>query len=512
MKAKLFLFISLLTVLLTRVDAVINWGQPVDLTTPVFGAYLPSVTYDGMGNAYAIWIDAISGNVVYVEKSAGASNWSSPPIPLGTTNALQSLTIAAFANGNLVATWTDYIGGFSAVMAATKPFGGSWSAPIMISNSPFDDAVFPSLRLDNLGNAYVVWLDSTGVYSSSLPFGGAWTPIILVPTIRVVNPLTSLAVDASGNAVVVGLDLFNGSAYASTLPAGTSVWSAATLLDGTPAVRKASVAISPSGSAVAVWTTNANQVGSAVLSPFGGTWSILPPFGAVTANSNFNQISLDVGADGTAAITYTDSGATISSASLPLGGAWSTPTVISNNTGISSTLKIDTSGDVVAVWFNSGGTVLQSSILSNGTWSPLSDLSTSGALSSVGAPNLVLALSADGNAEVLWAYTTGGNPIIQSISGVNPNAFRPPSQLLLSQKNNDFAVLSEWYNFLRWAPSPSSNVTGYNIYRNGVLIDSVSNRTYKYKDHNRKKGESVTYGVASVANGVQSQVVTISLN
>lgn len=86
----------------------------------------------------------------------------------------------------------------------------------------------------------------------------------------------------------------------------------------------------------------------------------------------------------------------------------------------------------------------------------------------------------------------------------------PPLNPHGEQKKNDFGLGYELYNQLSWAPSPSAEITGYVIYRDGEKIGKVDASTYTYIDSHRKKGVAYTYLVtASIADGRESPPVTI---
>ena len=85
----------------------------------------------------------------------------------------------------------------------------------------------------------------------------------------------------------------------------------------------------------------------------------------------------------------------------------------------------------------------------------------------------------------------------------------PPSNLQGKQKKNDFGFEYELYNQLTWTPSPSPEIIGYFIYRDGKKIASVDASTHTYQDHDRKKGVSYTYAVTAFNSaGIESSPVT----
>ena len=86
----------------------------------------------------------------------------------------------------------------------------------------------------------------------------------------------------------------------------------------------------------------------------------------------------------------------------------------------------------------------------------------------------------------------------------------PAANLQGKQKRNDFGLQYELYNQLKWEASPSPDVIGYNIYRDGSYIASVDASTLSYKDHNRKKKVPYTYAITAFnSNGSESTPVNI---
>jgi YVTN family beta-propeller protein len=135
-----------------------------------------------------------------------------------------------------------------------------------------------------------------------------------------------------------------------------------------------------------------------------------------------------------------------------------------------------------------------------------------------------IAISSDGqSAYVTDTELTGGfaheidlatNTVVATIA-VGSNAFgiaitpvSSPNNLKGKQKNNIFAFESELFNHLTWTASSTPNVVSYNIYRDGVRIDSVAST--EFDDHNRKPGQSYLYAVTAVlANGGESSPRTV---
>jgi len=86
----------------------------------------------------------------------------------------------------------------------------------------------------------------------------------------------------------------------------------------------------------------------------------------------------------------------------------------------------------------------------------------------------------------------------------------PPSNFQGQQKKNDFGFEYELYNQLTWTPSPSPDVIGYFIYRDGEKIASAGASTFTYQDHNRNKGSSYSYAITGFnSDGNESSPVNI---
>lgn len=101
-------------------------------------------------------------------------------------------------------------------------------------------------------------------------------------------------------------------------------------------------------------------------------------------------------------------------------------------------------------------------------------------------------------------------PTYVQLTILSPSDVLPPSNLQGRQRKNDFGLQYELYNQLTWTPSPSPNVAGYNIYRNGKKIAQVNAFTHTYKDHNREKGVSYQYAVTAVNSlGSESSPINI---
>lgn len=103
------------------------------------------------------------------------------------------------------------------------------------------------------------------------------------------------------------------------------------------------------------------------------------------------------------------------------------------------------------------------------------------------------------------SYLPAGSPTFVQFDflGFGP---LPPTDLIGFQQQNDFGTVYELFNTLQWQPSPSMGVLGYYIYRDSILIATVSASTTSYQDHDQPRGVASVYGVAAFdANGTSDQ-------
>jgi hypothetical protein len=109
------------------------------------------------------------------------------------------------------------------------------------------------------------------------------------------------------------------------------------------------------------------------------------------------------------------------------------------------------------------------------------------------------------------SYLPVGSPTFVQFDflGFGPNA---PTDLIGFQQINDFGTVYEFFNTLQWQPSSSVGVLGYYIYRNNVLIATVSASTTSYQDHDQTPGVATLYGVAAFdSNGDTSDQATVTI-
>lgn len=410
-----------------------TWSAPINISTfagsnPGSNPTAPQIAVDPAGNAVAIWVEAPGAtSTVRSSQLSSGGTWTAPvdvSVPTTTTISGQTPQIAINSSDYVVAVWQRSNGVNNITQAATLQFGGSWSAPVDIS-TPLQDSAVPQVAIDGSGNAVAVWLNVTTltIQGATLPFGGSWT-----------SPVNISAVGGSGEPMV---------------------------------------AMNPSGYAVATWERFNGSFFAAQASTmqFGGSWTT--PIEISTPGSNAIASDVAVDLNGNAVAAWSQSlglSIVIQSAYLPFGGTWSAPADLSAMGALSFDVNIafDAFGNAFAVWDRDNGTdvVIQAAELPfGGSWISLCDLSTAGE----GTIFPKIAVDPNGYAVVVWNNTT--LQVVQSAQLISPPL--PPSNFIGIVKKDKFLTQTSCVLKVTWTPSLSTDVVSYRIYKQGILVKVI---------------------------------------
>jgi hypothetical protein len=163
-----------------------TWSAPYDMGPPgadvtpcLLPAYgycpdeKPAVALDAAGNAIASWVseqEPPDGPVVLWSARPAGGSWSAP-VPLG---GAWSVRLAMSPSGEALATWIA--GG--RLRWATRPPGGAFgpSGDVGPAIPSFKESSVPRLTIDAEGRALAVWSGSqTQLLAATRPPGGAWS-------------------------------------------------------------------------------------------------------------------------------------------------------------------------------------------------------------------------------------------------------------------------------------------------------------------------------------------------
>jgi hypothetical protein len=186
--------------------------------------------------------------------------------------------VAVDSQGNATAVWAGNV--FrgrrlqsSQIQSATRPAGGSWSAPVSISKSGHRHVQDPQIAVSPQGEATAIWQRSNGSYlvvqGATRPAGGGWSkPVDITTGHGRGGQHLQLVVDSWGNATAIweGYDTRPGPNFviqAAKHPPG-GAWSRPTDISRwTKSLGEPQIAVDPQGRSTVIWAIGAK--GGAVI-------------------------------------------------------------------------------------------------------------------------------------------------------------------------------------------------------------------------------------------------------
>lgn len=217
-----------------------KWGAPFTISGTTGFSSSPRVAIGADGTMAVSWTyqDAVLPlkRVQVAVKASTAGGWNTTTLAEGTVGGValtEFVPVAVDANGNVTAVWTMWDGIRHLVQAATKPKTGAWSAPVTVSG-PTTDGISPALAVNARGDAGVAF--SVSPYSSYLTGtnaqyvartgpAGTWSaPVVISETMpSSVGYVTSPRVAIDDNGFATAIYLAAGVEATRQLPSGS--WS-----------------------------------------------------------------------------------------------------------------------------------------------------------------------------------------------------------------------------------------------------------------------------------------------
>jgi hypothetical protein len=295
-----------------------GWDDPVKLSEPVAGVVDLRSAVDALGNVTVVWVQsaATSGHVVMAARYTAATDVWSPPVILGPGAPGADVAAAATPDGGALAIWTtsggvhaawysaltgqwgadtivairsdavapvagvDGLGNAIVVWERREPCEyaeiefsrytiatGLWTDPDL-SASRISLGSRPDLAVDAQGNAVAVWLFDAGYAVGASQYSaasGMWSAgRFLTASVKAGGSPVRVAMDAAGNAFAIWrlATNLNWGVYVNRYSAADDEWGGGATLDpsriptGGGLALAPSVAVTPSGDAIAVWTNN----------------------------------------------------------------------------------------------------------------------------------------------------------------------------------------------------------------------------------------------------------------
>jgi hypothetical protein len=389
--------------------------------------------------------------------NAGAAAWQ-PPLRISgpTVNLVDtSARISLGASGDAGAAWSDEANG-NEIVLARKPAGAAWSTPVPVVTGLGAPLVL--IGVDGSGNITAAYT-ATGVTQVVSWAAGAAAPTkIALSSVSVT--VQDLAVDASGDAVVAGVDGSNviQVAYRRGFTGAWSAWHSFT--NPTPAAGTAArVAINASGIAVGALIAN-GSIWGAVRTPT-ADW---PTAAETVSSTTVIDVAPSVGIDGAggayAAYTVLSGGNSFLRTSFRSGpNAWEESGDLATATGsvaLAPQIVVNPAGTALLVWQQTSATAVLAKLGSTGNriWGATEHVNDAGA----DVP--VAAIGNDGTALVAWERTVALSDHVGQASVRSPGAggvwsdihaltadhanFNTPS--VSTDGHGDFATISAPYD------------------------------------------------------------------
>lgn len=360
----------------------------------------------------ALLLAVVTALLAVPAPAAAVPTWLAPAEVSPAAGSTRFPQVAVDAAGDATAVWQSSEPGGSTIVAARRPPGGPWEAPMPIS-SPGRESFVPSVGLDAAGDATAIWGTEEGgstiVQVTSRSATGAWeAPRTIGSEGEAVEELPQIAVDATGDAVAVWEHETPGHEVVewASRPAGGTWSAAAPISHAGEAATEPRLAVNAAGDAAAVWTdVGAEETVAAVSRPAGGAWSAPTVVTAAGEEGALPKVGLDAAGDATVIWERIDAAHfVIREADRAAAGPWSTPRRLSPS-GVDSVapeLAVDPGDDAVAVWdlriSPSDTAVGAASRPGSGAWGEpeqVAPADTSGQVAKVG-------IDAAGDATVVW--------------------------------------------------------------------------------------------------------------
>ena len=298
--------------------------------------------------------------------AAGAAPWSSPEevsVPGGSASWSQ---VGIDAAGDATAVWTRSDGLNLLIQAATRPVGGSWGPPVDLSGAS-GDAESPVIAVDPAGDVVAAWKQrlagSEAIETAYRPAGGVWEVPVAVEFGSAGVETPAVAIDEAGDAVVIWRQEVGGNhvILATSMPAGGSWESPIAISSSALNAEAPDVAMSPSGTAAAVWqsSSGATSVVESNILPLAGSWGGESAVSAPATVTEPPHVVADAAGDFAAIWSRSSVGLLAEVASMPAAGGWGAPEQISTP-GLEAhapRLAVDAAGDAVAAWYRFDGSV-----------------------------------------------------------------------------------------------------------------------------------------------------------
>jgi hypothetical protein len=410
----------------------------------------PAIAVDGLGNAYALWLDGRkdAGNYdVYFACRPSGGTWSENVQVNDVSGSASSSdlwerpsALAVNGSGNAYALWTDERNGNLDIYFAYRPAGGVWEANLRVDDDPGTaDQRDPAVAVDGAGNVYAAWTDqrrgNTDVYFAYRPAGGLWSNQTRINddpgTAAQSSP--AIAVDGSGNAYAAWTDERDdyGDIYFAYRSAGGTWGTNVRVNDDAEEQGQWSptIGVDGAGNAYAAWTDerDLSEIYFAYR-PAGAAWGANERINDQLGTADPWGLGPAIAIDGTsdACVVWTDyrhENEDIYAVYRPAGGAWTTNVLMNDDPGAAQSetpaVAVDGAGNTYAVWAdrrNGNWDIYFAYRPTGGPWGTAVQVNEDPSVAGQWSP--AIAVDGNGNAYVVWEDERNdeGDIYFQSVS------------------------------------------------------------------------------------------------
>jgi hypothetical protein len=226
-----------------------RWRAPVFVSPAGEQASVPKAALDARGRALVVWTGYSSASFMVESASRGTTGPWSQAVTLAR-GISGDFDMAMNASGRALVVWDGQAG---MTRVASRSPTGNWTAPTTLS-SPNDQGHNPRVALNASGTAIAVWMGAPpGRAAQTLeaairPAGGRFGPARVV--VGEVTGMSKVALAASGEAVVISSDRDRDLLYSNVRPPSGRFGRRQLLGSGFAPT----VGVEARGDAIAVWT------------------------------------------------------------------------------------------------------------------------------------------------------------------------------------------------------------------------------------------------------------------
>jgi hypothetical protein len=387
-------------------------------------AMQPQLAFGGAGLATAVWDQSYgTGYGVWARSFTPATGWA-PAVRL-EANTIESAVaprVAMDTAGNALVVWLQRDGTYYSIWANHFTVGSGWDGTVQLDGGGLGSMADLRVAMDAAGHGVAVWIQqgplTWPVHAAQYQPGAGWSSAVEVMGDAGWIDL-ALNTSGAGMLVVSAADVVGTTAFSMWgIPFSTATgWGAAARLQNDSAGGwdvVPSVAVDPSGAAVAVWQRYDKATGIFSIRsnrfPPSGPWGTAEFIETSTVGSAADpRIALDANGNGIAVWQQADAGSgahlQIWSNRFTLGSGWGTAGLLENFRAYDiypaqyPQVAFDPTGNAFALWLDSGGDIQGVGYTLGTGWGTQRAMGPS-TIYAPGAPQI--AFDGDGNAFAIW--------------------------------------------------------------------------------------------------------------